>query len=108
MKRIPINKQQRKELLTGLSKGVLYLSVVPELAEIMPKTIDWFRWLNELPKEKGETDSRAHIELDRIGKIAILQALHTGNINLCTFTGIAEKEEKRDRFLELMILASDY
>lgn len=105
MKKILINTQQRKELLTGLAKGVLYLEVVPELAAMFPKTIVWFKRWSEMPSLE-QTDCRPYIELDRSGKVALLKALQSGTICLFTFAQIAEKEERRERFLELMIRAS--
>ncbi|MDH6356961.1 hypothetical protein [Parabacteroides sp. PF5-9] len=105
MKKIPINVQQRKELLSGLANSVLYLEIIPELAAMFPKTIAWFKRWSEMPSLE-QTDCRPYIELDRSGKVAVLKALHFGVINLSAFEQIAEKEERRERFLEMMIRVS--
>ncbi|MDH6342047.1 hypothetical protein M2480_000427 [Parabacteroides sp. PFB2-12] len=50
-----------------------------------------------------KSDNQAFIVLDRSGKIAVLKALQSDVICLSVFEQIADKEEHREYFLEMVI-----
>lgn len=100
--KIPINNKQRKELVLCLVADKLNISIIPELAELLPNTVKWFEFWDGICKTYNEPTQPPHINLDRNGKIAILNAIKRGFINLTDFAPLIEKEEKRERFIELM------
>lgn len=98
----PISSEQRKALMLSLASGSLDITIFPELASRMPKTVAWFTFISGV---SGDNCPPA-IPFDRQTKIAALKCLKTGYFILADFLPVIDTEEKRDRFLDLMVAAS--
>lgn len=100
---IMISSNERKYLLMSLKDNVLYLDMLPQLRHLFPKTIQWYMFWSEILKE----ECKASIPIDRTTKIIILKAIQTGKFSVSGISSIAEKEEKRERFMELLMATDE-